>query len=903
MPSIQDIIRNALQGIPGVQLGGAARELLEKPEAKEVLRGASEQIGGAAGMLADVAKAPARVAEMFGEGREIRERRIQELQRGIVERRKRSLEFSGLPFDEAKELERARKPSESLDRFASQKRLKESFVETGEPLKEAAKIEGLGLAQELATLTPSPKTLLGVTFPAFEEKKEELLEESRIKLEERKERFAERPPIERGIGTGIAATRAFAEFGLPQQALSKQLARRGASEFALSTQLKSEFLTSPVITAIQSEAENDTFVEAITDQAVNLGFGGGIIAATTGVAKVFKLGANAGRKAFNKAKPEVQNLIIDVADDIAISEGRIGDVSPRGAARIAGGEVPGEAPKIPKDLEPLAEEARKFDTAEEFVEGQGEAVYHGTNAEFDEFRFDKSAPSGDFLRGIYFTNDINRAKQFGKNVKARYVNFNNPFILEKDIINPDGTVAFAKPLGEQIAERFPEVRGMNYSERTDLLKSKGFDGIEIGDLKIAFDDKQIKTKQQLTDFFNQAKGVEARKEFDVGKFKQEVIAGLEKTKPSKIQDIIEAAKPVKPKFVGARDAFVADIQKRIETGDKLPKDFAKKFDSVIGQLEQAQAGQRIFTDEGVFPIKSTFPKFIPEGLRSRKLIDKVLKHINDGTQPELKGTKFKERQLFDVVMGELGKFIPDLQPKVSKFIDASTETLPLKREKKVKRAEEQAKSKRPRAAEGDRRGKKAPRDEPVVTPKEAVAPKEVPEIKVRGLAKGIEQKAVQKKLVSAFEDLPEFQVVKVKEQAAGADKLIKKDYQEAIRVAMGESQPPKGILPESVLVAVEDVALKAGDIDTLRRLATSSRLVDEATTMGQRLRLLAERNPESAVANIQRVAKTRIKAVEAKTRTTIAVAKKNVVKEIKTKVKRGYPTKADWSSFIDNITC
>jgi hypothetical protein len=63
---------------------------------------------------------------------------------------------------------------------------------------------------------------------------------------------------------------------------------------------------------------------------------------------------------------------------------------------------------------------------------------------------------------------------------------------------------------------------------------------------------------------------------------------------------------------------------------------------------------------------------------------------------------------------------------------------------------------------------------------------------------------------------------------------------------------PHGLLPESVLVAVEHKAIAEGDVATLRELATG-KLTSDATTMGQRIRALGERAPDSPVKAIQDV--------------------------------------------------
>jgi hypothetical protein len=68
-------------------------------------------------------------------------------------------------------------------------------------------------------------------------------------------------------------------------------------------------------------------------------------------------------------------------------------------------------------------------------------------------------------------------------------------------------------------------------------------------------------------------------------------------------------------------------------------------------------------------------------------------------------------------------------------------------------------------------------------------------------------------------------------------------------------------LPESVFVAVEQKAIAEGDVNTLRELATG-KLTSEATTMGQRIRALGEREPDSPVKAIQDVVSARAKGVK-----------------------------------------
>ncbi len=203
---------------------------------------------------------------------------------------------------------------------------------------------------------------------------------------------------------------------------------------------------------------------------------------------------------------------------------------------------------------------------------------------------------------------------------------------------------------------------------------------------------------------------------------------------------------------------------------------------------------------------------------------------------------------------------------------------------------------------------KAPTAEaPKVTTKEVIkTPSGVPEsvkvtpisgtgeTKVRGLAQGVEEKAVESKLTSSLGDLPEYKVVNMKDQALKATDILNKDYEQAKRIATGKELPPEGVLPESVYVAVENRALKEGDVQTIKDLATNSSLTTEATTMGQRIRTLAERNPDSPVSAIRDISEIR----KVKAEKNLGVIKN----QIKSAITKGQ-TKQTWSEFVDSIVC
>lgn len=76
---------------------------------------------------------------------------------------------------------------------------------------------------------------------------------------------------------------------------------------------------------------------------------------------------------------------------------------------------------------------------------------------------------------------------------------------------------------------------------------------------------------------------------------------------------------------------------------------------IFAELDIAEAGKRIAVDDGqVIGIKSTFPSWIPEELRSKDLINKLLTDlvdINSLSYP--KGNRSRQRALYDAILDEI----------------------------------------------------------------------------------------------------------------------------------------------------------------------------------------------------------------------------------------------------------
>lgn len=188
----------------------------------------------------------------------------------------------------------------------------------------------------------------------------------------------------------------------------------------------------------------------------------------------------------------------------------------------------------------------------------------------------------------------------------------------------------------------------------------------------------------------------------------------------------------------------------------------------------------------------------------------------------------------------------------------------------------------------------------------AVARPSVPKLNLKGsrtatsqLSAKVNARAIENKLT---EDLgtSEHVVMDVKEQAQKAADLANTDPQKAVDVALGKRNAPAGIHPHAVFIAVENQAVKDGNVDLLRQLATSKR-VDEATAAGQTLRILRERDQTSPVAQIQHVIDTRKQAFAQRTGQNAEAAVRAETGKLKASIKP--PTKNEWQLFVDSITC
>jgi hypothetical protein len=179
------------------------------------------------------------------------------------------------------------------------------------------------------------------------------------------------------------------------------------------------------------------------------------------------------------------------------------------------------------------------------------------------------------------------------------------------------------------------------------------------------------------------------------------------------------------------------------------------------------------------------------------------------------------------------------------------------------------------------------------------------ETKASKLALGIEAQAIERKIqTQGFDNLSESERSVMKDQRAMAEDLLSTDPEKAKRIALGQEEAPADMLSSVLFQKVVEDAAKRADGQLLAQLANSP-LNNEATAAGQFIRGLAEfRDGGSAFKNIQKVTKSREKAVEKNLKDkTISKAKKEIVNDIKAEIKKQKPKIKEWVDLVNSLEC
>lgn len=150
------------------------------------------------------------------------------------------------------------------------------------------------------------------------------------------------------------------------------------------------------------------------------------------------------------------------------------------------------------------------------------------------------------------------------------------------------------------------------------------------------------------------------------------------------QEVETKAEVPLTKITGKR---IPTLEKEISSIYKKSGKAEEMFDQVLAELEVAEAGKRFITEEGDWTgIKSTFPKWIPEHLRSRDLFNKVMGGLSDPNNikyPE--ANKTKQRELYNFILDEIDSRLEVDTKDIRNNILKQYEQKPKRKTKKVAR--------------------------------------------------------------------------------------------------------------------------------------------------------------------------------------------------------------------------
>lgn len=172
------------------------------------------------------------------------------------------------------------------------------------------------------------------------------------------------------------------------------------------------------------------------------------------------------------------------------------------------------------------------------------------------------------------------------------------------------------------------------------------------------------------------------------------------------------------------------------------------------------------------------------------------------------------------------------------------------------------------------------------------------------VGESIARKTIEQKLEDSYGETAGYDKITIADQARRVEELLTTDIERARRVLSGQEALPEGMRGSALIKGMEEYALKTGDAELAFELANSP-LVAETSIFAQEMRILAERTPDSATAQLRSIKKAREEAAQEalqRGQTLFDVTKK-AKNELREAVEKSRPTKETWSSFIDSIKC
>ena len=487
-------------------------------------------------------------------------------------------------------------------------------------------------------------------------------------------------------------------------------------------------------------------------------------------------------------------------------------------------------------------------------------LYHGTKKPFTTFDSAKigDVQPSDWGNGFYFTDSKEAAGSYTKvaggnvvmEVKTPGVKFADESLIKN---NPD----FWNAMDNE----------MNDTALQDYLKAKGYDGLKVknpaGHMEyVVFDPNKIKITNQ---------NINAK-------------SGLTPEVKNELNTL-------------PKEEFIKKIHEPLKKfyQDNNTEALGQAQYEVMAEMDFAEAGARFKTPEGEWGgTPSTFPQWVPEELRSKKLFNKVMDGImdlEDITYPD--ASKPRQRALYDAILDEIDRRAgidgAPIRKLIAKQYDERKQAglVP-----KVRKSVPETKPKEP-VSGGAPGGEVTAQVKTVEVPQVPLGEGEKKisklEARVQGVLQSASQETIDKLGLSTYNELSK------KENIAKATEYVIKNPDDALKVLTGEIETPPGILRNAIYVAMQNKAV--GDVNLARKIASIT-----STRLGQEISILTEIDPDSPVKVMKDVINIKEEAFRKKYGgQKVKEVTDKVVSDIKNNIKK--PDKWDWGMFLDEISC
>jgi hypothetical protein len=298
---------------------------------------------------------------------------------------------------------------------------------------------------------------------------------------------------------------------------------------------------------------------------------------------------------------------------------------------------------LPEDL---VQEAKKYKSAEEFVNAQGKPIYRGQEKSGSNLQENIGGGMSELEGGKFFAVDKNLANKFGDNTVERIANQKNTVTKQETIKLQDmATKQIEKDMAIQI-ESDPVLEGMALGKPKAFAEYTGKPIVEVQHLLgrqggevvyyEQFDNGILRTKSQLTDIWNKA-NTDSKESTTPAKpsYQEWVKSNPEAVKEAK--ELSEKAKTIKSpkdraKFLkDNKSKFDSKYSNKFASLDKESKEYTKKGERTITKRlikSPNEALRNAFIEEAKNENLSTYD--VATFLEQDRILSNILEKPNAG---------------------------------------------------------------------------------------------------------------------------------------------------------------------------------------------------------------------------------------------------------------------------------